>query len=251
MEYFLQHFKNSSIRVDNTFHSKIYIFDNSALVTSANLSKTAFGKNIEAGVLLQHNQAEEAKRFFERLWRKAKRVPNLNEYKTIWNATNSKRRIHSDQDHVSRSKPHTKIISWNDDNAESWLFVTSEFMSDRTKEIIEKETNWNEMEILSDLSHQTYSEVKLGDIIYICDISDKLDRTVEIQEGRVKDKRRIVIPNGGGNYHIAYEEKQTKRLRRNLFDSWRDKVKIPQGDYERLLDDLEVGSLKGLIASKK
>jgi len=140
MEYFLQHFRNSSIRVDNTFHSKIFIFDNSALVTSANLSKTAFGKTIEAGVLLQHNQAEKAKQFFERLWKEAKRVPNLNKHKTIWNATNSKWEIHGYQEHVSKPKPHTKISFWNNDNASSWLFVVSKHMSDRTEKIIEKET---------------------------------------------------------------------------------------------------------------
>jgi len=107
------------------------------------------------------------------------------------------------------------------------------------------------MEILSDLSCQTYGKVKLGDAIYMCDISDKSDITVEIQEGRLKDKRRIVIPNGGGTYHIAYEKKQAKRLRRNLFNSWCDKVEIPQSSYERLLYDPQADNLRGLIASKQ
>ena len=69
----MEHFRNSSIKSHDTFHSKIYIFSDSALVTSANLTKTAFESNVEAGVLLDGLQVSEVKSFFEKsLWDKAK-----------------------------------------------------------------------------------------------------------------------------------------------------------------------------------
>lgn len=72
IEYLNDHFRNGIVRTNDTFHAKVYIFDDSALVTSANLSRTAFERNIEAGVLLEGKQVRKVKGFFEELWKNSK-----------------------------------------------------------------------------------------------------------------------------------------------------------------------------------
>jgi hypothetical protein len=49
-------------------HAKVYIFDEQAVVTSANLTETAFTKRHEIGVYLDHNEASEAIKRFEHWW---------------------------------------------------------------------------------------------------------------------------------------------------------------------------------------
>jgi hypothetical protein len=49
-------------------HAKIYIFDNRALVTSANLTETAFTKRREIGILLDEPEAKEAIKLFITWW---------------------------------------------------------------------------------------------------------------------------------------------------------------------------------------
>jgi hypothetical protein len=49
-------------------HAKIYIFDQQAVVTSANLTETAFTKRREIGIHLNHLEAEETIRRFESWW---------------------------------------------------------------------------------------------------------------------------------------------------------------------------------------
>ena len=63
IQYFIEHFKSAKIKCNENFHSNIYIFDNSALLTSATLTEEAFQSNIEVGVLLEGSDAEEIKSF--------------------------------------------------------------------------------------------------------------------------------------------------------------------------------------------
>ena len=52
-------------------HAKIYIFDDQAIVTSANLTETAFTKRREIGLLLNEEESKETIRIFEVWWQLA------------------------------------------------------------------------------------------------------------------------------------------------------------------------------------
>ena len=49
-------------------HAKIYIVDNDALVTSANLTNTAFSKRYEIGIFLSDREAEDIISLYEKWW---------------------------------------------------------------------------------------------------------------------------------------------------------------------------------------
>ena len=73
IQYIMEHMKVAKIKSNEDFHSNIYIFDNSALLTSATLTEEAFESNIEVGVLLEESETEEIKSFFnESLWNACK-----------------------------------------------------------------------------------------------------------------------------------------------------------------------------------
>ena len=61
-------------------HAKLFITDNKCLLTSANLTNTAFTKRHEIGIYLQTQSAKTAVRVFENWWKKAEPVSieNLN-----------------------------------------------------------------------------------------------------------------------------------------------------------------------------
>ena len=52
-------------------HAKVYIFDSRVLLTSANLTETAFTKRLEIGTLLDAEESAEAIQIFETWWRLA------------------------------------------------------------------------------------------------------------------------------------------------------------------------------------
>ena len=71
----LQHFHNrGQIKTLSGLHAKIYIIDNVCLVTSANLTNTAFSKRHEIGMLFNSIQAEQVISTFESWWHEAENI---------------------------------------------------------------------------------------------------------------------------------------------------------------------------------
>jgi hypothetical protein len=239
VEYFLEHFRNSNVKTNDSFHSKIYIFDNSALVTSANLSKRAFERNIEVGVFLQHEQMKKVKEFFERLWNISERVDNLDNYKNEWNKVKTDRERSDDRSSKKAIRPHTKIQRWNEDIADKWFMYITEEFTRKTEKTILKDTHWSDqLDLVADLKLGTYKSLRLGDIVYIFYTTGKNKNAVEFEEGRVKDKREIETKEG--NYHFVYEalskRKRSFSLDKGEFDQLKKKFNINEDDYEVLLN---------------
>jgi len=55
-------------------HAKIYIIDNTCLITSANLTSTAFSKRYEIGIICNSNQSKLTIDIFEEWWSKSKNI---------------------------------------------------------------------------------------------------------------------------------------------------------------------------------
>lgn len=247
MQYFLDHFKDSDIRTNNTFHAKIYIFDNSALVTSANLTKAGFQNNIEAGVLLERSEVEKAKDFFKKLWRNSVPLANLDDYKYAWRKSRTK----GDFDNHSpkaKTKAHTRIKPWNDDVMNRWFIQVEGNMKKKTENKIIERTNWTNLGLMAGLHRKTYGGLKLGDIIYIHDLKSKGKSTTTIEESQLKDKR--VIRTGEGLYHLGYEEKRVHRVKKSEFDNWLKIADIRKYE-DALLDGKRLGSFNQLLSKKR
>lgn len=65
----LKHFRGN-VRHILGLHAKVYIIDKCALVTSANLTETAFKKRVEIGVLLMGTEAEDVIHLYRNWWGK-------------------------------------------------------------------------------------------------------------------------------------------------------------------------------------
>ena len=64
------------VRLLKGLHAKVYIGDDQVLLSSANLTKTAFSKRHEVGVLLDESEAQDVIALFQYWWRsKAASVP--------------------------------------------------------------------------------------------------------------------------------------------------------------------------------
>lgn len=66
----------ADIRTLSGLHAKIYIFDNSAVISSANLTGTAFSKRYEIGIV-DNTVLSELENLFNSWWNKAQKVDSL------------------------------------------------------------------------------------------------------------------------------------------------------------------------------
>lgn len=104
------------VRNCEKLHAKMYVFDDTALICSANLSLHAETENIEAGVLINKKEiVDEIVNFFELLWENSEEINHgifLDRLK-IWNKYGNKRAIQmkpANMDIKRRIKPWKSYV---------------------------------------------------------------------------------------------------------------------------------------------
>ena len=201
IQYFMEHFNGDNVKSHDNFNSNIYIFDNSALVTSANLTKSSFESAIETGVLLDGPEVEEVKNFFCSLWENAKTVRELQKFKKIWNVEKSRNISDS-----KKTKPHTQIKNWTDDYVSRWYFTIPDVLSKNVERKIKKETNWaGDLSVVSDIGPSCFKNIKLGDLAFLANLMKKRGK-VEVDLVRIFDKG--IVETDEGDYHFAYQNRE-------------------------------------------
>jgi hypothetical protein len=248
IEYFKKHVKKCKIKTNNTFHSKIYIFDDSALVTSANLSKAAFEKSIEAGVILTGEQVKKVKRRFERLWKSSDPIKNLDDYKKAWK-TATGARDKGDYHSKPKVKAHTTVDPWDEEIENKWLLRITGETSKRTQGLVEEATKWKENEgLVSDLSFKAFNSLGTSDIIYL-QIDYEKNRVPEIEKGRIIDKREVET-GSGGNYHAAYKSIKKKKVEKNVLAECLKELRIEKSQEGVPLSNQQGKLLEQLLTKK-
>jgi len=76
-------YKSGAVHSLFGLHAKIYIIDNNVIITSANLTETAFRKRYEMGVLLSGADAKEAISQYEQWWEKTSIPISLKKIKEV------------------------------------------------------------------------------------------------------------------------------------------------------------------------
>jgi hypothetical protein len=245
IQFIMEHFKGAKIKSNENFHSNIYIFDNSALLTSATLTEEAFENNIEVGVLLEGSDAEEVKSFFnESLWNTSKPIGELKKYKIMWNlAQKNTKKVN-----LKKIKPHTKIKDWTNDSINTWFIGVSHWLSSKSEHKIKKETNWQtNLSVLGDVGYHFFSLVKLGDFAYIADLSKR--GKIEIKQVRISDKTRVETDEG--DLHGAFKTEKTYTLEREPFYEMLKNANISFKTSETLLNDNQLNLLAIVLSSIK
>ncbi len=245
IQYFIEHLKGIKIKSNENFHSAIYIFDNSALLTSATLTIEAFESNIEVGVLLEGSDAEEVKSFFtESLWNISKPIGELKKYKLIWNLS----RKTAKKVTLKKTKPHTQIKDWTNDFSNTWFIGVSHWLSSKSENKIKKETNWQTyLSILGDVGYNFFSHVKLGDHAYIADLSKR--GKIEIELVRIFDKARVETDEG--DLHGVFEVEKTYTVERETFYEILKNANINSKSAETILNDCQLNQMTNVLSSIK
>lgn len=245
IQYFMEHFKGAKIKSNENFHTNIYIFDNSALLTSATLTEEAFETNIEAGVLLEGPDAEEVKSFFnESLWNTSKSIGELKKYKLLWNlAQKTTKKVN-----LKKTKPHTKIKDWTNDSVNTWFIGVSQWISTKSERRIKKETNWQtNLSVLGDVGYHFFSHVKLGDYAYIADLCKRGKIGIELV--RILDKARIETDEG--DLHGVFETEKTYTIERDPFYEMLKNANISSKTSETILNDNQLNQIAIVLSSIK
>ena len=245
IQYLMEHFKGISIKSHENFHSNIYIFDNSALITSATLTDTAFESSIETGILLEGSEVEEAKSFFtQNLWNTSKSMGDLKKYKLMWNLSQktTKKAI------LKRTKPHTQIRDWTNAYIDTWYIGVSKWLSKKSEHKIKKETNWpTDLSILGDIGYHSFTQIKLGDNAYIADLSKR--GKIEIELGKIFDKARVETDEG--DFHCAFKIEKKYSLEREPFFELLKNATIRSKTSEIILNDDQLKQVGEVLSSIK
>jgi hypothetical protein len=245
IQYLMEHFKGAKMKSNEDFNSNIYIFDNSALLTSASLTEEAFENSLEVGVLLEGSDAEEVKSFFnESLWNTSKPIGELKKYKLMWNlAQKTIKKVN-----LKKIKPHTKIKDWTNDFVNSWFIAVSHWLSAKSEHKIKKETNWQtNLSVLGDVGYNFFSHVKLGDIAYVADLSKR--GKIGIALVRISDKARVETDEG--DFHGAFETEKTYTLEREPFHEMLKNANINVKTSETILNDNQLNQLSIVLSAIK
>jgi len=210
IQYFMEHFNGDNVKSHDNFNSNIYIFDNSALITSANLTELAFESSVETGLLLEGSDVNEVKSFFNSLWENAKTIRELQKLKKMWNVEKSGNLSDS-----KKTKPHTQIKNWTDDYVSRWYFTIPDVLSKNFERKIKKETNWaGDLSVVADIGPSCFKNIKLGDLAFLANLKKKRGK-VEVDLVRIFDK--AIVETDEGDHHFAYRTEKIYLLERKKF----------------------------------
>jgi hypothetical protein len=248
IQYLREHFKDR-VKAYDKVHSNIFIFDDSALITSSELTETAFSSSINVGVLIEDSEVEKIKTFFaQNLWENAKSIGDLRNHKKIWslNLKNEAKKV------ISRSKlvkEHTNILGWSDEYANKWYIGVLNRFPDKTDNKIRKETNWgSELVIVGDVGYNAYRELKLGDLTYIADLNRQRGKIL-IQSVRLYDKIRFETDEG--DLHFACQVLNNFILERNQFYDLLKNINLRPRTYEAKLNPEQLKLLSETLSNIK
>jgi hypothetical protein len=243
VQYLIEHF--TEIRTNDGFHCKIYIFDDSAIISSANLTKTAFESNIEAGVLLENQEIEEVKDFFAKtLWDNSAALKNVEKYKRIWKIREATSKSHSS----CRVKKHTHIKEWTDDSVATWYFNVPFYFSKKIEQKIRREANLpKDIIIFVDMHITSFRNLKLGDLVFIVDLNKKRGK-VDIETGRVFDKCKVETDEG--DHHFAYQTIKTYKIDRKKLVAALGELNLSKKS-DTILTEPQIQELTNLITRKR
>jgi hypothetical protein len=178
------------------------------------LTKAAFENNSEVGVIVDAEELNAVKSFFsEVVWKNAKSVGDLGNFKKIWDL-NQKKLVKKPQ-RRSKVVAHTNIVDWSDEPVDTWYIgVPSQFPARAIQEV-RRETNWgNHLQVVGDVGYSAFRELKTGDLAYLADVYKQRGKIV-VQILRVYDKCRVETDDG--DFHLASQVLKNFTLERNQF----------------------------------
>lgn len=214
VQFLREHLKEDSVKTCDRVHSNIFIFDNQAIVTSANLTKAAFENNQEVGVVVDGEELTATKNFFtEFLWNNAKSVGELKNFKKTW-SLNQKQFVKKPH-RRSKVVAHTNIAEWSDEEVNKWYIGVPNRFPARSTQQVRRETNWgNYLQLVGDVGYSAYKELKTGDLVYLADVYKQRGKIV-VQMLRVYDKCKVETDDG--DFHLACHVLKNFTLERNQF----------------------------------
>jgi hypothetical protein len=249
IQFLREHFGDGSVKANEGTYSNIYIFDNSAILTSAALRGSAFESNMETGVMLDDSEVEKIKVFFDQnLWQNAKPIGDLKKQKTLWNLS---RKIAAKTSKVTqkKTKPHTILIDWTDETASTWYIGVLNRLSGKTMQKIRKETQWNpEFLLVGDVGYKAFRDLKLGDLTYLADLHSTRGK-IQMQLARVYDKSRVETDEG--DFHLACQVQKNYTLEREKFYETLKTLGVNLRSSEMKLNDEQLKSLTNILSTIK
>jgi hypothetical protein len=248
IQYLKEHFKNCSIKSHDNLNSNIYLFDNSALITSATLTQTSFENTPEIGVTVENpEEIEKIKTFFNQtLWQNAKSINDLQTYKKNWNLS---QKTATKNFKPKKNQTHTTIHDWTDDYKSTWYIGIPNRITTKNETKIKKQASWpSDLNIVGDVGYNAFKQLKLGDLTYLINLYKKHGK-IDIELARVCDK--IKVETDDGDLHFACRIEKKYVLEREQFYELLKNLHINSRLSETILSPEQLKIVTETLASIK
>ena len=242
VQFLLEHLGDSAVKTNGRIDANLYIFDDSAFLTSQGLTEAALDSHTATGVMLTEPQEiEEIKGFFNQsIWQNAKPITDLKKQKKTYNTT---------QKNAPKPKTHTEIEEWPDDCFTTWYIGVPRNLPKKLERKVKVERAWSTgLLLVGDVGYKAYKQLELGDIAYLFNVYKKVGG-VEVQLVRVQDKDRVETDEG--DFHLLCRVEKNYLLQREQFHSLLNAMDIHSKNAEVPLNTQQQTLLTQALASIK
>lgn len=246
--------KKFSIRTLTSLHAKIYIFDDECLVTSANLTPTAFEYRCEIGIFLNKEESNTAIKIFNSYWNESKELSQFD----IKKIKGGVPKVKNGNEFKSGFKKRNKLPKF--DESQGWLKLLGYSDKKRRQKnfLIRKNSPIYKYSFLGTPNGSTLKE---NDIVILLRLAYKNKKPAQLIYGRA----RVDIPQKDSNLDLReFKSKIIKNKKilsdedfKNALESinewnngfWIKDLELIQGDENDFIDlnDLKDNNGKRLI----
>jgi Phosphatidylserine/phosphatidylglycerophosphate/cardiolipin synthases and related enzymes len=173
--------REGKIKTITGLHAKIYILDNKALITSANLTNTAFSRRFEIGTFLSENEAERVIAYYKKWWEsEAKDIPG-NRLKIPY-----KNSINEIEEAPSRGLTTRWLLPEDPGDPQRWFFINT---NRKTDEKCEKDMIKHQKAAAYYGEHKgLIDKLKKGDVVFLYGSGSGIVAMGEVATGKRKEK---------------------------------------------------------------
>ena len=206
IQFLQEHLDGSAVKTQSSLNANLYIFDDSAFVTSVGLTEASFDSETAAGVMLtEPEEIDQIKAFFNQIiWQNAKSTGDLKKFKKTYNT--------AQKNNPTKTKKLPEANDWSDTSFQKWYIGVLRKLPRKVEGKVKVERSWSTKLLLAgDVGYKAFKQIKLGDIAYLFNVFKKVGG-VEVQLVRVQDKDKVETDEG--DFHLLCQVEKNYLLPR-------------------------------------
>ena len=243
IQFLQEHIEGSAVKTQSSLNANLYIFDDSAFMTSAGLTEATLDSDTATGVMLtEPEEINQIREFFNLvIWQNAKSIGDLKKFKKTYNT--------AQKNNPTKTKTITESDDWSDTCFQKWYIGVLRKLPRKVEGKVKVERSWStKLLLVGDVGYKAFKLLKLGDIAYLFNVFKKVGG-VEVQLVRVQDKDKVETDEG--DFHLLCQVEKNYLLPREQFQNLLNVMGVHSRNSEVPLNDQQLTQLTQALESIK